>query len=158
MKNGPYLETLLQKLAHPVKISFDIIHSCFYPYFNLVLALMLGKFVNKPTVCTPFFHFSNPRYLNQSYFEPLRKFDTIIACTHLEKKILQEKLGILEDKIKVVPMGVDYEKFIIPPKGDTKRFSFKQKYFKSSEVFEEDFFGVDHSQVSCCLNFDLSSR
>jgi len=63
----------------------------------------------------------------------LQKFDKIIACTHLEKKILDEKLGIPEEKIKVISMGVDYKKFILQRKLTPKRFNFKQKYFKPNE-------------------------
>jgi len=133
LRNGPYLENFLELMKHPSKISFDLIHTSFYPYFNTILTLMLGKLSNKPTVCTPFFHFSNPRYLNTNYFEPLQKFDKIIACTHLEKKILGEQLGIPEEKIKVISMGVDYKKFILPRKQNPKRFKFKQKYFKPNE-------------------------
>ena len=133
LRNGPYLENFLEEIGHPSKISFDLIHTSFFPYFNTVLTLMLGKLTDKPTVCTPFFHFSNPRYLNKNYFEPLHKFDKIIACTHLEKKILNEKLGIPEENIKVIPMGVDYKKFMSPRKQTPKRFKFKQKYFKPNE-------------------------
>jgi len=133
LRNGPYLEKFLENMAHPTKISFDLIHTSFLPYFNTILTLMLGNLTNKPTVCTPFFHFSNPRYLNKNYFEALHKFDKIIACTHLEKKILEEKLGIPEEKIKVISMGVDYKKFILPQKQSPKRFNFKQKYFKPNE-------------------------
>jgi len=133
LRNGPYLETLLEDLAHFPKVSFDLIHTSFFPYFNTILTLMLGNLTNKPTVCTPFFHFSNPRYLNKNYFEPLQKFDKIIACTNLEKKILSEKLSIPEEKIKVIPMGVNYKKFILPRKQTPKRFKFKQKYFKQNE-------------------------
>lgn len=133
LRNGPYLENFLELMKQPSKISFDLIHTSFYPYFNTILTLMLGKLSNKPTVCTPFFHFSNPRYLNKNYFEPLQKFDKIIACTHLEKKILGEKLGIPEEKIKVISMGVDYKKFILPRKQNPKKFKFKQKYFKPNE-------------------------
>ena len=133
LRNGPYLENFLEKIAPPIKISFDLVHTTFFPYFNTILTLMLGKLTNKPTVCTPFFHFSNPRYLNKNYFEALQKFDKIIACTHLEKKILKEKLDIPEEKIKVIPMGVDYKKFELPKKLTPKRFNFKQKYFKPNE-------------------------
>jgi len=133
LRNGPYLENFLEKIARPIKISFDLVHTTFFPYFNTILTLMLGKLTNKPTVCTPFFHFSNPRYLNKNYFEALQKFDKIIACTHLEKKILKEKLSIPEEKIKVIPMGVDYKKFELPKKLTPKRFNFKQKYFKPNE-------------------------
>ena len=133
LRNGPFLENLLKKMAPPTKISFDLVHTSFFPYFNTILTLMLGKLTNKPTVCTPFFHFSNPRYQNQHLVEALKKFDKIIACTHLEKKVLIELLGIQEEKIKVISMGVDYKKFILPRKLTPKRFNFKQKYFKPNE-------------------------
>jgi len=133
LRNGPYLEKLLEEMVHPVKNSFDLIHTSFFPYLNTILTLILGKLSNKPTVCTPFYHFSNPRYHNQNYFEPLLKFDKIIACTHLEKKILCERLSIPEDKIRVISMGVDYTKFILPKKQVPNRFKFKQKYFKPNE-------------------------
>jgi len=73
LRNGPYLENFLEIMARPTNISFDIIHTSFFPYFNTILTLMLGKLTNKPTVCTPFFHFSNPRYLNKNYFEALHR-------------------------------------------------------------------------------------
>ena len=133
LRNGPYLENLLEMMARPTKFSFDLVHTSFFPYFNTILTLMLGKLTNKPTVCTPFFHFSNPRYQNQHLVEALKKFDKIIACTHLEKKVLIELLGIQEEKIKVISMGVDYKKFILPRKLTPKRFNFKQKYFKPNE-------------------------
>jgi glycosyltransferase involved in cell wall biosynthesis len=63
----------------------------------------------------------------------LQKFDKLIACTHLEKRFLHEKLGIPEEKIEVISMGVDYKKFNLPQKQSVKRFSFKQKYFKPNE-------------------------
>ncbi|GAH78908.1 unnamed protein product, partial [marine sediment metagenome] len=87
LKNGPYLEDIIEKLPHSTKFSFDLIHTTFFPYFNLITSLILGKLINKPTVCTPFFHFSNPRYLNKNLFEALKEFDQIIACTNLEKKV-----------------------------------------------------------------------
>ncbi|NHJ21783.1 MAG: glycosyltransferase family 1 protein [Candidatus Lokiarchaeota archaeon] len=133
LRNGPYLETLLEDLKRFTNISIDLVHSCFYPYFNIIMALMIGKLANKPAICTPFFHFSNPRYLNKFYFEPLQKFDKIVACTHLEKKILVEQLNIPEEKIQVISMGVDYKKFTSPVKQKNKSFNFKQKYFKSNE-------------------------
>ncbi len=133
LRNGPFLEKLLKNMVRPTEISFDLVHTSFFPYFNTILTLMLGKLTNKPTVCTPFFHFSNPRYLNKNYFEAMHKFDKIIACTHLEKKVLIETMGIPEEKIKVISMGVDYKKFILPKKLTPKRFNFKQKYFKPNE-------------------------
>ncbi|MFX0074660.1 MAG: glycosyltransferase family 4 protein [Candidatus Hermodarchaeota archaeon] len=133
LRNGPYLETLLENLKGFTSLSFDMVHSCFYPYFNIILALMLGKLADKPAICTPFFHFSNPRYLNELYFEPLQKFDKVVACTRLEKKVLQDHLRIPVENIEVISMGVDYNKFILPRKKNSRIFSFKQKYFKPNE-------------------------
>ena len=104
LKNGPYLDSLIENIKLPTNNSFDLVHTTFFPYFNLLITLMLGKILNKPTVCTPFFHFSNPRYHNKYLVEALNKFDTIIACTNLEKNVLTEKLGISESKIKVISM------------------------------------------------------
>ncbi|MHA2290014.1 MAG: glycosyltransferase family 4 protein, partial [Promethearchaeota archaeon] len=133
LRNGPYLENFLKEMIHFSKNSFSLIHTTFFPYFNTILTLILGKLANKPTVCTPFFHFSNPRYLKKELFEPLLKFDKIIACTHIEKKLLTEKLSIPVEKIEVISMGVDYTKFIIPKNQSTNHFKFKKKYFKPKE-------------------------
>ena len=133
LRNGPYLEKFLEEIVLPFKNSFNLIHTTFFPYFNTILSLILGKLANRPTVCTPFFHFSNPRYLKKEYFEPLLKFDKIIACTHIEKKVLTDKLSIPKEKIKVISMGVDFTKFMVQQTQLTNRFKFKQKYFKPNE-------------------------
>ncbi|MFX0072578.1 MAG: glycosyltransferase family 4 protein, partial [Candidatus Hermodarchaeota archaeon] len=95
--------------------------------------LLIGKKFKIPTICTPFFHFSNPRYLNPHLIEVLRKFDILIACTTLEKKYLINQFKIEEEKVKVIPMGVDVEKFENRRKSNAKDFRFKEKYFKTKE-------------------------
>jgi glycogen(starch) synthase len=115
------------------KLNYDLIHTIFYPYFNILIALIIGKEINKPTICTPFFHFSNPRYTNPVLFEILSKFDLLIACTNIEKKFLIEKVGISKEKVEVIPMGVDYEKFSFRIKKNNKKYSFKNNYFKNHE-------------------------
>jgi glycosyltransferase involved in cell wall biosynthesis len=132
LKNGPYLDSLIEKMKGVTNFSFDLIHTTFFPYFNLLLALMIGKITNKPTVCTPFFHFSNPRYHNKHLVEALKKFDKIIACTALEKKVLTEKLGISERKIKIISMGVDFTKFQSSEQTHNE-YSFKSKFFRPNE-------------------------
>lgn len=129
LKNGPYMIDFLKSLED----KYDLIHSTFFPYFNLLLSLIIGKITDKPTVCTPFFHYSNPRYSNPALMEILKKFDLIIACTNSEKNILQNKLGIPQDRIKVIPMGVDYNKFQDIQYHRFKDFSFKEKFFKEKE-------------------------
>lgn len=133
LKNGPYLDSLIEKIKLPTNFSFDLIHTTFFPYFNLLIALMLGKIINKPTVCTPFFHFSNPRYHNKHLVEALKKFDRIIACTALEKKVLTKKLGISESKIKIISMGVNFKKFNQSSEQIDNRFRFKPKFFRPNE-------------------------
>ncbi|NHJ25344.1 MAG: glycosyltransferase family 1 protein [Candidatus Lokiarchaeota archaeon] len=133
LSNGPYLENLLKELEKFKQDSYDLIHTTFYPYFNLVITLLIGKITNKPTICTPFFHFSNPRYLNSAAVKILDKFDIIISCTSSEKEFLIKNFKISEHKIRVIPMGVDNKIFSASLHKDNHEYSFKQKYFRKKE-------------------------
>ena len=86
IENGPFLGELIQNLDNNSIPNYDLIHTTFFPYFNLLIGLLIGRYFKKPTICTPFFHFSNPRYLDSSLLEILKKYDLLIACTNLEKK------------------------------------------------------------------------
>ncbi len=131
IKNGPYLGDLLDYLLlNKPDLNYDLIHTTFFPYFNCITSLIIGKAINKPVVCTPFFHFSNPRYLDLDIIDVLRKFDLLIACTSLEKQFLIKKFSINAEKIEVIPMGVDYERFFLPK---SNLIQFKQKFFKRKE-------------------------
>lgn len=129
LKNGPYLKEIIDVFLSSKQKSYDIIHTTFFPYFNLLIALLVGKILKKPVVCTPFFHLSNPRYLNSSLITILRKFDMLIACTSIEKNFLVEKLNFFPSRITIIPMGVDYEKFIT----NKAKFNFKDHYFRRKE-------------------------
>lgn len=133
IKNGPYLDDLLDDLLNNPNLGYDLIHTTFFPYFNCIIALILGNFINKPVVCTPFFHFSNPRYLDFRLIEILKKFDLLIACTNLEKEFLIQKWNISPSKIIIIPMGVDYDKYKSVHKSLLKQYSFKQKFFNRKE-------------------------
>ncbi|MFW9820472.1 MAG: glycosyltransferase family 4 protein [Candidatus Thorarchaeota archaeon] len=133
IQNGPYLEELLDFLLNKPDIKYELVHSTFFPYFNCIISLIVGTFVNIPKVCTPFFHFSNPRYSNPKLIDVLKKFDLLIACTNLEKNYLIKKCSISEDKIKVIPMGVDYSKFKNNQKLNQSYYSFKEKFFNKKE-------------------------
>ena len=111
LKNGPYIPEILDHFLKSENFNYDIIHSTFFPYFNLLVGLILGKKYKIPVIITPFFHFSNPRYLDSALLDVLYKADLIIACTNIEKEVLIDKTGIQSEKIKVIPMGVDYDKF-----------------------------------------------
>jgi glycosyltransferase involved in cell wall biosynthesis len=133
IENGPYLEELVEFLLNKPDMNYELVHSTFFPYFNCIISLIIGTFINIPKVCTPFFHFSNPRYSDPKLIDVLKKFDLLIACTNLEKQYLIRKCSISEDKIKVIPMGVDYLKFQKNQKSNLAHYSFKQKFFDKKE-------------------------
>ncbi|MFX1280335.1 MAG: glycosyltransferase family 4 protein [Promethearchaeota archaeon] len=128
VKNGPYLGDLLDFLLNKPDLNFDLIHTTFFPYFNCIISLIIGKILNKPVICTPFFHFSNPRYLDPDLTAVLEKFDLLIACTNLEKKFLSLNCNVNPEKVIVIPMGVDYERF-----SKSSSYNFKEKFFNKRE-------------------------
>jgi glycosyltransferase involved in cell wall biosynthesis len=129
LTNGPYFNDIFDYILDAKKVDFSLIHAAFFPYFNLIITLIIGKLINRPTICTPFMHFSNPRYLDNSLMEVLNKFDMLIACTNIEKKFIMKKINFNEEKIKVIPMGVDYEKFKINGKRNHQpNYSFKKHF------------------------------
>ncbi len=133
MKNGPFLEDLIFEIRNNSIPNYDLIHTTFFPYFNLLLGLLIGKHIKKTTICTPFFHFSNPRYLNASLTEILEHYDLIIACTNMERKILIENFGLNKNKIRVIPMGVDYNRFDNIHVSKFNDYYFKETFFNEKE-------------------------
>lgn len=133
LRNGPYMENLLDYLLNNHDLNYDLIHTTFFPYFNCVIGLIYGNLIKKPTMCTPFFHFSNPRYTDFKLIEVLNKFDLLIACTNLEKQFLVQKCKIQPGKIKVIPMGVDYKKFENDNKKTISNYSLKENFFNKNE-------------------------
>ncbi|TFG24439.1 MAG: glycosyltransferase family 1 protein [Promethearchaeota archaeon] len=133
LENGPFLKSIFETIRNDFQKNYDLIHTTFFPYFNLIVGLWAGKLFKKPVVCTPFFHFSNPRYLNPYLTEALKKFDMLIACTKIEKDFLVKNYAILDKKVRVIPMGVDLNKFN-QKKGDSNsKYYFKQSYFHKKE-------------------------
>ena len=115
IKNGPILPLLNEKLLSGnikeiIPFKPDVIHCSYLPYANLLYTLIISKVFKIPSIVTPFLHDSNLRYQNHNLFKILNKFDKIIACTNYEKKKYIEN-GIEAYKIKVLPMGVDMDKF-----------------------------------------------
>jgi len=133
LKNGPYLHDLVEYFVNSKEKNYDLAHAVFFPYFNLIITLIVGKIYKIPTICTPFFHFSNPRYLNDNLMEALRKFDLIVACTNLEKEFMIKYCKIKEENLAVIPMGVDMEKFDTAKKPKSTNYSFKEKFFQKKE-------------------------
>ena len=133
IKNGPYLGNIIDYFLKQEKTNYDLIHTTFFPYFNLIISLIVGRNINRPVICTPFFHFSNPRYLDSTLIEILKKFDAIIACTNLEKEVLVKKFNIQAEKIKIISMGVDYKIFERLHSKELNHYYFKQNFFKKKE-------------------------
>jgi len=133
IRNGPYLGDLLDYLLKKQDLNYDLIHTTYFPYFNCVISLIIGTFIKKPTICTPFFHFSNPRYTDLKVIDLLKKFDLLIVCTNVEKEFLVQKCKIQPGQIKVIPMGVDYTKFQNVNKNTLSNLSFKEKFFNKNE-------------------------
>ena len=133
LKNGPYLGDLIDYFLKSENLKYELIHTTFYPYFNIIIALIVGKLLKVPIVITPFYHFSNPRYSEKTITEVLTKFDLIIACTNIEKNFISENLKIPEEKIIIIPMGVDYNIFEEVHETKLKNYYFKQKFFKTHE-------------------------
>jgi glycosyltransferase involved in cell wall biosynthesis len=71
--------------------------------------------------------------MDLSIIEVLKKFDLLIACTNLEKNYLIQKCNIQPEKVKVIPMGVDHDKFSQTRKTSLNYPKFKQKFFKHRE-------------------------
>lgn len=131
LENGPFTESLFNFIKNSPQKNYDLIHTTFFPYFNLIIGLWIGKLITKPVVCTPFFHYSNPRYLQPYLNEVFKKFDILIACTKSEKNFLIKNYNILEKKVDIIPMGVDIKRF--DQKKRIMTFSFKQFYFSEKE-------------------------
>jgi len=132
LHNGPYLNNVQEHFNELEDNNYDIIHTTYYPYFNLIYALIIARKLNIPSICTPFFHFSNPRYLDSNMINVLKEFDFLIACTEIEKRKLHEILNIDYEKIHVIPMGVDPEVY----NNDARKhhgFDFKTHYFQKKE-------------------------
>ena len=115
IKNGAILRDLdimlsSKKFDKIIRFKPDVIHCSYLPYSNLLYSLIIAQYYKIPSIVTPFLHDSNLRYQNQDIFKILNKFDKIIACTNHEKKLCISN-GIEEEKIHVLPMGVDVNRF-----------------------------------------------
>ncbi len=105
--NGPSIPAFFS-LAEQTKC--DLIHTTFLPYQTIVDGLFYSRSINVPSICTPFFHFANPRYQNNNEISILKYYSKIFACTVIEKTELIRR-GVESNKIEIVPMGVEAHKF-----------------------------------------------
>ncbi len=113
-KNGPSIPRFFSLVEES---RFDIIHTTFLPYQTVVDGLICSKLHSVPSICTPFFHFANPRYSNINEIAILKYYSKIICCTAIEKTELCRR-GVQSDRIEIIPMGVDVQKFDTARKED----------------------------------------
>ncbi len=115
LTNGPFVpELFLQMLRHQT----DIIHSVCMPFATNLLASIVGKMKKIPTICTPFYHFINPRYHDLAYIRFLNRFDIILTCS-LKESLYLLKNGLQKEKIRRIHMGIDPKKML---KGNAEKF------------------------------------
>jgi len=108
--NGPHCPELIKQLFN---IDVDIIHSSCFPYSINIYALF-KKYLDKiPVICTPFYHYANPRYQNKGYIRILSRFNKILTCTNLESRYIIQMSDNrkIKDKIIRIKMGVDFKIF-----------------------------------------------
>ena len=99
------------------QVNFDVVHAHGYHAFPMHFARLAkcDKFV-----VTTHFHGEGHSVFRDSLFKlfhffgksSLKKADTIIAVSEFEKELLCKQFGIVEDKIVVVPNGLNFDEFI----------------------------------------------
>ncbi|NHI91021.1 MAG: glycosyltransferase family 1 protein [Candidatus Lokiarchaeota archaeon] len=106
--NGPYSPQLFKNL---LKTKADLIHSIAIPYASVLYSAIIGKIKEIPKICTPFYHFENPRYEFKSYINILNSHDFILTNSDAESNYLIKNGIISQDKIRKIFMAVDVEKY-----------------------------------------------
>ncbi len=108
LSNGPFApEIPLQMLRDRP----DIIHSVCMPFATNLFALLVGKLKRIPTICTPFYHFGNPRYHSPDYIRFLTRFDKVLTCSNSESLYFMQN-GLPKNKIRRIHMGINPRKYL----------------------------------------------
>ncbi|MFW6041039.1 MAG: glycosyltransferase family 4 protein [Thermoplasmatota archaeon] len=118
------------------KNNFDLYHAHSYGYFHVNLAAFFKHIKDNPFVLTPHFHpewsmwGGEKRRKIRSIYDTfiaqkvIDSTDRIIGVSRNEINLLKERLSIPEEKIKIIPNGIDPDKFTPIPEGDL----FREKY------------------------------
>lgn len=106
--NGPYSPQLFEDL---MKNDADLIHGLAIPYASVLYSSIIGNLKQIPKICTPFFHFENPRYHFNSYYNLLNTFDFVLTNSEAESNHLIKKGRISPNKIRKIFMAVDIKKY-----------------------------------------------
>ncbi|MBS3816342.1 MAG: glycosyltransferase family 4 protein [Candidatus Thermoplasmatota archaeon] len=115
---------------------FDLYHAHSYGYFHMNVASFYKNLKDKPLVITPHFHPEWSMWGGKKRKKIRKLYDSciaqsvmdsaerIIGVTRNEIDLLSERLDIPEEKVEIIPNGIDPEDFDPMPEGST----FKQRY------------------------------
>ena len=92
------------------KDSWDLIIAASLPWATPAIAYLASKLTGTPLVIIPVFHVDTPSYECQSFYEIMKRVNAVIVLTEFERKQLSIR-GVPRDKIYVVGVGVDPEKY-----------------------------------------------
>ncbi|MEF8834915.1 MAG: glycosyltransferase family 4 protein [Candidatus Thermoplasmatota archaeon] len=119
-----------------LKEDFDIYHAHSYGYFHMNVASFFKHLKDKPLVITPHFHpewsmwGGKKRKMIRGFYDRaigqtvLDSTDKIIGVSGNEISLLRERFEIPDEKIEVIPNGIDPDEFEPIPEGDKFRESF----------------------------------
>lgn len=105
--------------------SFDFeLIDAHYVYPDGFAAILLGRLLGKPVVVSArgsdISHYSNFRVIRRMLRYTLQKADAVISVCRALKTAMSQ-LGISEDKITIIPNGVDLGKFYRVPKTEARK-------------------------------------
>lgn len=121
---------------------FDIYHAHSYGYFHVNVSALFKHIKNTPFVLTPHFHpewsmwggkkrkFIRGIYDSLIAQKVIDSADRIIGVSRNEIELLKNKLEVPEEKIRIIPNGIDEEEFTPIPEGDL----FREKYGIKDEL------------------------
>lgn len=106
----------------------DVIHSWVSGFFSTFVTGYLKKIKRYPLVVVADFDIAgpDPSLLKKPYFWlyikiPTNMADVILTFTEQEKEELSKRFGIKKEKIEVLPIGINYEKFSSKPKKNMRK-------------------------------------
>jgi len=126
--NAVYCRTTFSIMRNPFSLEFikilikseeDIYHIHGYEFFTSLLAVILLK--NKPKILTQhgveIDHHNLKLYVLNRLYHPfasyiLKNVDTIIVLGENDRKILSNSFNISLTKIKIIPNGIEIDKFV----------------------------------------------
>lgn len=141
---GPLMPALY---SHIKNSDYDIVHATPPIYVHTWLAWRATRKKNIPFVLLSLYHSEMPTLHQKNRYveEIIKDSDAIIACTQIEKEKLME-IGVLQEKIYVVPLGVEPKDW---ESRSGKRFREKygigEKDFVVLLPFKEYYKGAVHS-------------